>query len=341
MPPILGVAAKTRPNVVADLFCGTGTVSAAFKRQGWTVHANDTLSLCTTLTRALLLNDGEPEFLGISTELEKVASTDFLGRLRPYDRALLFLNDLPPVEGFCWRSFSPATVGYEGVERRYFTEENAGRIDAIRARIEEWAPRLTPGEEALLLRDLVRASNAVSNIAGTYGCYLKSWKRRALNSLTLSRSELVEGDVDHRVSQTDAAQLAAQFKGPIAYADPPYTKRQYAAYYHVLETLVRNDKPPLKGKTGLRPWQADSSDWCYRRKAPSALNDLVEALDCREFFLSYNEDGQIPHEQVLAILSAYGEVREVHEVTYKRYKSSGLNHKGSALIERLYHLRKG
>ena len=39
------------------------------------------------------------------------------------------------------------------------------------------------------------------------------------------------------------------------YLDPPYTKRQYAAYYHVLETLAYGDEPEVSGVTGLRPWE--------------------------------------------------------------------------------------
>ena len=31
------------------------------------------------------------------------------------------------------------------------------------------------------------------------------------------------------------------------YADPPYTKRQYAAYYHILETIAAGDRPLISG----------------------------------------------------------------------------------------------
>ena len=55
--------------------------------------------------------------------------------------------------------------------------------------------------------------------------------------------------------------------------------------------------------------------------------------------LSYNEDGQIPHERILDTLRRHGRVT-VHEHTHRRYKSSDLEHKGNQLIERVYHLER-
>ena len=37
------------------------------------------------------------------------------------------------------------------------------------------------------------------------------------------------------------------------YLDPPYTKRQYAAYYHILETISLGDEPIVEGICGIRP----------------------------------------------------------------------------------------
>ena len=37
------------------------------------------------------------------------------------------------------------------------------------------------------------------------------------------------------------------------YLDPPYTKRQYAAYYHILEAISLGDEPIVEGICGIRP----------------------------------------------------------------------------------------
>jgi len=53
---------------VLDLFSGTGVVSAAFKRMGHVVTANDHLEVCAVLSSAVLLNDNAPRFEGIHAD---------------------------------------------------------------------------------------------------------------------------------------------------------------------------------------------------------------------------------------------------------------------------------
>jgi adenine-specific DNA-methyltransferase len=318
-----------------DLFCGTAAVSSALKRDGYRVIANDQLYWCSVTAEALLLNSDDPLFEGIQEVLRD--TDDSLLKPSAYDNVLKHLNELPPVKGFIYHNYSPAAKGNGQGGRMYFTEANAARIDAIRTRIEKWEPRLMRGERALLLWDLIRSANAVSNIAGTYGCYLKYWKQRAKQDLLLRRSTLDRGPNEHQIFCGDANRLVETVRGSIVYADPPYTKRQYAAYYHILETIALADEPNLTGSTGLRSWEENASDYCYRRRAPQALHDLVSKLNCNHFFLSYNEDGQIPHNVILEILSEFGHV-EFFEVPYRRYKSSARPHKGDELVERLYHL---
>jgi adenine-specific DNA-methyltransferase len=249
------------------------------------------------------------------------------------------LNNIPLRSGgFIHEKYSPASFETDRVERRYFTEVNAARIDTIRDEIELLRTRLTLAEHALLISDLLRAASSVANIAGTYGSYLKDWKSKALATIQLRPAQFTDGQREgHQVWSLDAVEAGARARADIVYADPPYTKRQYAAYYHVLETIALNDRPVLTGSTGLREWQTHSSDFCYKQKAPRALQQLVESLSCRHFFLSYNDDGQIPHDVILQILGGYGGVI-FREKVIRRYKSSRQSHKGPGVVERLYHL---
>lgn len=321
---------------IVDLFCGTGAVSLAFKKSGYQVTANDHLVWCSTFAEAVLLNNGEPSFGNV---LPLIGTPDKRSLITtPYDQVLGYLNSLPPFKGFIYQNYSPESHKYSNVERMYFTRENAAQIDAIRIKIREWEPLLTRGEMAVLLTDLIRAANSVSNIAGTYGCYLKHWKERAIRPIRLVRSPTFHSSSTHRVFCMDANKLVKQINGTVFYADPPYTKRQYAAYYHLLETIAVGDQPEIEGSTGLRPWKDKASDYCYKSKAPQALENLVLNLNCKHFFLSYNEDGQIPHSSIMEILSRHGDVR-VFETDYRRYKSSALPHRGKEVKERLYHLK--
>jgi adenine-specific DNA-methyltransferase len=317
-----------------DLFCGTASVASAFRANGSRVTANDQLEVCSTIAEASLLNRGTPGFRRLVEAGELFGQDDGDG----HERVLARLNALPPSAGFIQRTYSPASFHECGVARMYLTEENAGKIDSIRRQIEDWEPLLTKGEKALLIVDLIAATSRRSNTAGTYGCYLKKWKPRSLEPLVLVRGpEPSQRGSDHAVHRQEAEHLLPSLEADVVYADPPYTKRQYAAYYHLLETIVRYDSPEVTGKTGLRPWSEASSSFCYRRKAPGALERLVGRLRAGHLFLSYNSDGQITDEEIREILSAHGRL-DVWEIPYQRYKSSARPHRGPLVTERLYHL---
>ena len=320
---------------IVDLFCGTASVSRAFGERGLRVVANDNMELCSTLAEAALLTERPPRFRGLDGAVSRSRNETMQAAV------LRSLNELPPEKGFFFRTYSPGSAA-TGTPRMYLTEDNAGKVDAIRGQIEEWRPELTRAERAVLLRDLVQAVTAVSNTAGTYGCYLKKWKARALQPLELVPGQPGplprQGRRENEVHCTDAESLAPGLAGlDAAYLDPPYTKRQYAAYYHLLETLVSGAQPRVQGSTGLPPWQEKQSDFCFRRRAPAALQRLVQALDVPHIFLSYSDDGHIPHEEIVSILEGCGRVRW-WEQTSQRYRSSALDHKAAVVRERLYHV---
>jgi adenine-specific DNA-methyltransferase len=331
LPEITGLVSAHVPpgSVVADVFTGTATVAAALRGEGYAVHANDVLPLCETWARTALLGRGDAPFAGLVPLLGDLG-------VDPYGRVLDHLAGLDPVHGWVTRHYTPASRAEAGVERRYLTVSNGERVDAARAAVREWRPRLTGPERAMLLAALVSAVLAVSNIAGTYGCYLKDWKPRALQPVALVPVPLGTGRTDgHRVTCLDAERAVAETPAALVYADPPYTKRQYAAYYHLLNTLVGDEDPALTGTTGLPRWQRWSSDWCYARRAPEALDRLAGKTAAPLLLLSYSSDGHIPHERILRILGAYGVVRVV-EVERRRYKSSRLAHRAPTVLERFY-----
>jgi len=324
---------RARVGSVADLFCGTASVSRALSAEGIRIVANDHMTLCATLAEATLLTARRPSFSGLSGVI--AVRTGQSG----YDAALAALNSAKPRAGYFHRTYSPASAA-AGVKRMYLTEANAAKIDAVRAKIEHWTPLLSRGERALLLRDLVVAVSRISNTAGTYGCYLKQWKPRSLQPLLLQQSGWTSMAVrrsGHQVHCQEASDALAQADVDALYLDPPYTKRQYAAYYHLLETLVRDDRPVVSGSTGLPRWQDRASEFCYRRRAPQALDGLIAHADVPHIFLSYSDEGQIPHALVLEILRSRGRVIW-WERKLARYRSNSKASVRGSVTERLYHL---
>lgn len=284
--------------VFVDAFCGTGSVAATAAEAGWGVRLNDSLrSAAVTATAQLIAADQAP-----------------FAELGGYERTVAQLNAVPGVTGFIAREYSPLSRETAGVERRYFTVDNARRIDGVRAQVRSWqdAGQLNELEHTLLLADLLAATNKVANTAGTYGCFLSQWSPTATRAVQLKARSLAERVVPLQVSVGDVFEVPYQSED-VAYFDPPYTKRQYAAYYHILETIAAGDEPEVSGVTGLRPWKHLASDFCYRTRALDALSRLVAECGAGRVLLSYSNQGHVGRDDLEAVLGQHGQVH-VHQL---------------------------
>jgi adenine-specific DNA-methyltransferase len=243
------------------------------------------------------------------------------------------------VEGYFFHEFGEAGRPANGrAPRLYFSATNAARIDGIRTGIRKLAASggLTDVEHSVLLHHLILATNKVANISGTYGYFLRKLSRPALQPLAFEPLEFESTPGHHAVLQGAVEEHASTLRVDAVYLDPPYTKRQYAGNYHVLETLAREDEPIAAGDGGLRPWTDQASDFCYRRSAGQAFRETLERLNVPHVFISYSEDGQVQEDELLSILGDFGKVT-LHEQPHVRYRSNDRVKEGSVL-ERLYHI---
>jgi len=159
----------------------------------------------------------------------------------------------------------------------------------------------------------------VANTAGTYGCYLSDWIPSARRALHLRPRSLLEAKQELEVLNLDVTRVPI---GPsdVVYYDPPYTKRQYAAYYHVLETIALGDEPEIGGKTGLRAWRHKASDFCYKSRALHAIVSLVIEAQARRVYLSYSSDGHVAMDQLVDALAREGRISVVPLGAIGRYR---------------------
>ena len=290
-----------------DAFCGTGIVAREAANLGWPLVINDHLTSSVAMAVAQVLGDDDVRFL----------------RAGGYTAAVAKLNSLVGIPGFVWREYSPASAA-SGVERRYFTEANASRIDAIRARIRDWleAGLITMPEAQLLIADLLCAANGVANIAGTYGCFMRHWNSNAIRDLRLDARVLPSRSTTFEASCRDVFDVDVN-EDDTVYLDPPYTKRQYAAYYHVLETIAEGDEPCVGGITGLRPWEHKASLFCYKTQALEALVRLLANLEARRVLVSYSDEGFIQLDELKERLAGFGWLHEHRLGTIGRYRPNG------------------
>jgi adenine-specific DNA-methyltransferase len=325
---------------VIDLMAGTGLMSLALRENNFKVVANDVMTYSYHHLNLHLLLTQAPEFKNTSSIISKV---DISNKESNYDLILDYLNNVKPIKGYFFNEFSPEGNPINSTKpRKYFTAENAAKIDGIRKEIKRLNNKklITELEHSLLLHDLIMASNDIANIAGTYGHYLSKFVKRAESKIVLYKSNFsnlgtTEG---HIVFKGYAEEIASQLKGDICYIDPPYIKRQYAANYHILETLAREDEPEAIGESGLRPWRDQYSNFCSKVKIRSSFHQIITNINCREFLISYSEDGLIPISDLITFLANYGTVSKKN-IEYKRFKSND-SKKDSKLHEYLIHLKR-
>ena len=329
---------------VIDLMAGTGQFSLALREARFQVSAVDVMTYSYHHLNVHLFLDQPPLFTGMEQITEVINADNFsLFPLNNYEKTLNYLNRLSPVNGYFFNEFSPDGSPVNTTRpRHYFTSVNASKIDAIRQEIKRLHTfqHISDLEHSLLLHDLIMSANDIANIAGTYGHYLSKLVKRSetpikLIPTTFSQIGKISG---HHVYRGYAEDIAPQLAADICYIDPPYIKRQYAANYHILETLAREDEPEAIGESGLRPWRDQYSDFCSKLKIRNAFDAILSRVQCRDFLISYSEDGLLSINDLTSFLNTYGEVTR-KEIKYKRFRSND-SQKEATLNEYLIHLKK-
>lgn len=341
---IISEIKKLVPNggIVTDLMCGTGAVAVELRKNGYKVIAVDVMSQACHITKVKVLLQAPPPFSGLENYLVNKGQrllTEQVG----YEAVIQTLNNLPPVKGYFWKEFSVEGNPCNGEEsRKYFSTENAQKIDSVREFIQKVRKenKITDIEYSLLIHDLIMASNDIANIAGTYGHYLSKYIPRALQPLRFTPARFEQGGSPngHKVINGYAEDLANGIEADLCYIDPPYRKRQYAANYHIPETIAKGDEPEAIGKSGLRPWRDQYSDFCSKVKIRKAFEKIIVEMKCKKFLISYNSEGLLSKDDIVDFLSKFGRVK-TREFPNKRFKSRNEN-ADENITEYLFYLQK-
>jgi len=305
---------------VADIMAGTGSVSLELRKYGYAVVASDVMTYSYHHLVTNLQIGEYPNFIGLVSH-----NIITRGSQTPYTDVLQYLNGLKPKKGFFHREFSPDGIPLNGCPAlKYFTSTNAAKIDAIREKINEWIDcnYITAIEESLLKHTLIMAVNEVANISGTYGYFLSDFKKNACDDVLLRPATIYsENSTGHSVRLGFAENLAGLITADLCYIDPPYMKRQYAANYHILETIARGDFPEAIGKSGLRDWWAQHSMLCTKTRGLQSFEKIMSEMHCNKFLVSYSEDGLFTLEQLEECFGKIGTV-EVQQIDYNRFRSN-------------------
>lgn len=330
LPAILD-AVGSIPNArsVLDLFSGTSRVGHALKARGCRVIANDHNAYAHVLATCYVQADAEDHARAAEQLIEEL------------NRLIAGLAGESGARSQESAHSDPFTRTY-CVESLFFHPENGPRIFAAREAIKH--RDLEPELEAILLTALLEAADRVDSTTGVQMAFLKSWAPRALKPLELRLPRvLARAPAGKGVALNLEAIAAAQEWGPcadVAYIDPPYNQHSYLGNYHIWESLVRWDFPPVYGRACKREdVRTRASPFNSRRQCLPAFRQLIEALPCPNLIVSFNNEGFIAREQMEELLSARGRLRVV-ELDHKRYVGAqiGIYNPRGEKVGRVSHL---
>jgi len=286
LPYIEGtVAALPAARSVCDLFAGTTRVGQALKRMALFVISNDTAAYSEVFGRCY-----------IEADADAVDHSEVAGLLDQ-------LASLPPRAGYFTETFC--------VRSRFFQPENGMRIDAIRDGIDEM--HLEEPMRSIVLTSLIEAADRVDSTTGLQMAYLKEWAPRSYQDLELRVPEMTAGTGE--VHCEDANELVRRLpEVDLLYLDPPYNQHSYFSNYHIWETLVRNDSPPVYGKACKRvDCRTAKSPYNSRTVCFEALADIVRRARARYLLVSFNDEGFVSRGELEEVLSERGEVLRLLE----------------------------
>ena len=317
--------------VVCDLFAGTGVIGTKFKSEGYPVIANDIQYYSYVLNHYLIKCTPE------NTTFDVLKSSMGFGVV---DDVFKHLNSLNGKEGFIFSNYCPNGPLNVEHKRTYFTDSNGKKCDSIREEIETWYNQelINKEEYYYLLACLIEATDKVANTTSVYAAYLKNFKKTSLESIDLRPLKLIDSNQNNMVFQKDANELVKEINPLIYYFDPPYNNRVYSDNYHILETIAKGDNPTIKGKTGLRE-DNYKSDYSKKKMAKQSLIDLMNSVNTKYVFLSYNNEGIVDLESITKIMESKGSYR-LYQTEYKRYKAdNNREYKSDTTIEYLHCLK--
>ena len=91
----------------------------------------------------------------------------------------------------------------------------------------------------------------------------------------------------------------------------------------MLETIARYDNPHIRGKTGLRDYDAmEKSAYCANTNCLGAFRSLIEKADAKHILVSYNNEGLLSQDEIMSVLLLRGAPCSNTSIDYRWFKSN-------------------
>ena len=297
---ILSITQEIEATTFLDGFSGTGIVSANMRHHGYKVSANDKMTSANLYSRVFLRG----------FERQSVAEH------------VSIINKLDPVAGWLTKNYSGTAKriirGTNGsIQDRPlgFFRKNTMKIDAAREYVESIGDSRT--KEAVIF-SIVLAANKVFNNSNDQKSSFKDWSKASMRDVEFEMPTLVEGHVGKTFSGNVLDLEEREFD--VVYLDPPYTTGVlYDSCYHINESIVLWDKPPLDHSYAIpRPERVcfrkngqNAGDFYIKSRAMADFTKLLSSFRAKRIILSYSDAPRnvLTYDELSGICQGIGSLR--------------------------------
>lgn len=286
----------TKEGTFCDPFGGIGTVGKFMKEKGYQVITGDILYFAHCFQISLIENNEDVALDGLKNKFFGTNDID----------VEQYLNSLAFKDGWLVEEYAR--------KRKFFTEENAMKIQACIDCIYQWKENdmLNGNEYEILIASLIQSFDKVANTAGTYYAYLKKIYRKAKNIFYYELLKPIKSEKKCKAYLEDANQLVKKHECDVLYLDPPYNERNYERYYHLPENVANATIPVPYGKSGVYATGNGSSLYNKKLQATIAFDNLIDNSRAGCIIFHYTDIGLININDARDILRKKGNVQEFY-----------------------------
>ena len=329
-----------------DVFSGSGIVARYLKQFSSFITVNDLENYSCIINRCYLANKSEVPAARL-TQIHSDLVQKLQIELAKYEEMRAAGNHTEP--GFITRLYSPADENnIQKSDRCFYTSRNANYLDLARQLIESQVP-----EELrhFFIAPLLSEASIHANTSGVFKGFYKNSKTgigqfggngknalsRILGDIELKLPVFSEFECPSRVFNMNANELvqisdlyepvedSGAFDGlfDLAYFDPPYNQHPYGSNYFMLNLVASYKEPDedsISRVSGI-PSGWNRSSYNKKRQVADAFLDLVKNVRARYVLVSFNSEGFIPKDDMIALLSQVGSV-QVLESKYNTFRGS-------------------
>lgn len=320
---------------ICDLFSGSGVVARMLKQYALRLYANDLENYSYVINDCYLTNkeDFNEEF---------------------YDECLKKVLSYPAVNnGVIASNYAPKDdEDIKDGERAFYTHDNAVRIDTIREAVDKWVPE---SYKKFFLAPLLYEASVHANTSGVFKGFYKSKTTkigkfggegenaldRILGQIDLKKPVLSDYSCAVTLFREDANVLVKHLRGlDITYIDPPYNQHPYGSNYFMLNTILDNKVGHNISTVAGIPDDWNKSSYNKKNEALGTFEQLVKDIDSKYLIISYNNEGFITHDEMVGMLSKYGEVSDCG-IDYVAFRGSrNLSERNLHTTEYLFTVKK-